>query len=115
MLRRHLALFPGSAGVVAQLLEAYADWAAVAQRAPPWGPVRLTLAALPAGSGLSVDDHGQIFFESVAGGAQPIEHGPIQGLRSAFRAAFRRSRQAAASVARPELRSAPVHEDCLRA
>eukprot|EP00969_Alexandrium_andersonii_P196747 8692163-Alexandrium_andersonii.AAC.1 len=60
MLRRVVALHPAIRPALVGTLEAYAQWDSGAGRAPPaWGPVRLALAALPAGAGLTVQPDGQ--------------------------------------------------------
>eukprot|EP00969_Alexandrium_andersonii_P118209 5228088-Alexandrium_andersonii.AAC.1 len=71
-----------------------------ADSAPPWGPVRLALSALPLGTGLGESPDGHLQLVTACRGPQLLLHGPLQGLRAALRLSFRRQRQQRAAAAR---------------
>eukprot|EP00969_Alexandrium_andersonii_P017707 775095-Alexandrium_andersonii.AAC.1 len=82
MLRRAVALHPPMRDALTAMLVAYERWGGdVGCPAPAWGPARLALAALPAGSGLSTQPDGQPRRITPSALPQPLLRGPIQALR----------------------------------
>eukprot|EP00969_Alexandrium_andersonii_P262944 11623399-Alexandrium_andersonii.AAC.1 len=104
MLRRVAALHPGIRPALVETREAYAQWGSGAGRASPaWGPVRLALAALPAGAGLTTQPDGQPRLVTPGAPPKPLLQGTQQALRSILHSALRRARQLRAACARSEL------------